>query len=85
MITRDLLSLMPKTFLITILVVQQILPIATVGSVITVLVAQKERPDLRIVSAAFWFLGKYECFKWAWCFIIGFCFARGTDGLYSCR
>lgn len=62
MTARDLLSLMQKTFLITTPVVQQILP---VDSVVTVLMVHKQRSELRIVSAAFWFLGKYECIKWA--------------------
>lgn len=62
MTARDLLSLMQKTFLITTPVVQQILP---VDSVVTVLMAHKQKSELRIVSAAFWFLGKYKCIKWA--------------------
>lgn len=62
MTARDLLSLMQKTFLITTPVVQQILP---VDSVVTVLMVHKQRSELRIVSAAFWFLEKYECIKWA--------------------
>lgn len=53
MTARDLLSLMPKTLLITIPVVQQILPVAIVDSAITVLMTHKQRSDLRTVSDVF--------------------------------
>lgn len=84
MTARNLLTWMLKTFLITIPVIQEILSVAMEASVITVLMADKRRSDVKgTTSAAFWFLGKHEYSKWACSFITGFCTAGGIAGLYS--